>query len=477
MVKIIRREIRDLYKNNFEEFSRFIIALNNLMNSPDWFRICAIHGVAFLEGDKEIKCEVDSRKIEILMNNGEPVYCCHGDDRFLVWHRVYLNEFERMIQLYDKSNNLVPLALPYFNWFDVTNDIEIFNRDEIEILQEGQTIKVFNPLKSGKIYDSSSSSIYTANNGEYTTRNGELFTNRLNLGNFNTQVISLAKKSLSSPNYETLSSNSIFSQERDPTFSFKDFTQRNSLEISHNNFHMIAGGRGGSMSSVPTAPYDLIFWLHHNNVERLFCIWQKSILDSNRDVLSSQYILSEMMNKELPPFFSTGNNDLENPLKYKFGWTNNTGIYTKIKEWFDPKLLKYEYDNEKMPSTMKELINIKMHYVVLYCAPVPLESLEIDLYIAPKYIFENSKDNEDIFKDEYKAATYYWFGLNRKKKNCKRCQENYLNLSFNITDFVKKNDLIEKDFEDMVYRFIGKGLKDYPHEDIVGEGDIKLVFD
>ena len=29
----------------------------------------------------------------------------------------------------------------------------------------------------------------------------------------------------------------------------------------------------------------------------------------------------------------------------------------------------------------------------------------------------------------------------------------------------------------MVYRFVGKGINDYTHEEIVGEGDIKLVFD
>ena len=29
--------------------------------------------------------------------------------------------------------------------------------------------------------------------------------------------------------------------------------------------------------------------------------------------------------------------------------------------------------------------------------------------------------------------------------------EDYLNLSFNITDFIKKNDLIEKDFENITF--------------------------
>ncbi|KAL9050230.1 MAG: hypothetical protein Q9162_006765 [Coniocarpon cinnabarinum] len=47
-----------------------------------------------------------------------------------------------------------------------------------------------------------------------------------------------------------------------------------SLEDIHNSIHVLTGGHG-HMSRVPSAAFDPIFWLHHNNVERLFSIWQE----------------------------------------------------------------------------------------------------------------------------------------------------------------------------------------------------------
>jgi hypothetical protein len=46
----VRLEIRELYENDNSnyEFSRFVLALHNLVNSDDWFRIAGIHGSIFL---------------------------------------------------------------------------------------------------------------------------------------------------------------------------------------------------------------------------------------------------------------------------------------------------------------------------------------------------------------------------------------------------------------------------------------------
>lgn len=43
-----------------------------------------------------------------------------------------------------------------------------------------------------------------------------------------------------------------------------------SLEQPHNSMHVIVGGSGGTMSSVAWAAYDIIFWLHHCNVDRIY---------------------------------------------------------------------------------------------------------------------------------------------------------------------------------------------------------------
>lgn len=46
-----------------------------------------------------------------------------------------------------------------------------------------------------------------------------------------------------------------------------------SLESIHNNLHTLAGGMG-HLSYPAVAAFDPLFWLHHNNVDRLFAIYQ-----------------------------------------------------------------------------------------------------------------------------------------------------------------------------------------------------------
>jgi tyrosinase len=51
----------------------------------------------------------------------------------------------------------------------------------------------------------------------------------------------------------------------------------NSLEGIHGSVHNAVGGLnfgGGHMSNIPVAAFDPIFWMHHNQVERLFALWQ-----------------------------------------------------------------------------------------------------------------------------------------------------------------------------------------------------------
>ena len=42
------------------------------------------------------------------------------------------------------------------------------------------------------------------------------------------------------------------------------------MEKPHNSIHVLAGGRGGPMSSVSWAAFDVVFWLHHCNVDRIY---------------------------------------------------------------------------------------------------------------------------------------------------------------------------------------------------------------
>jgi tyrosinase len=50
------------------------------------------------------------------------------------------------------------------------------------------------------------------------------------------------------------------------------------LEGVHNSGHVWVGG---SMMSVPTAPADPVFWMHHAEIDRLWAEWQGSHVGQN----------------------------------------------------------------------------------------------------------------------------------------------------------------------------------------------------
>lgn len=59
---------------------------------------------------------------------------------------------------------------------------------------------------------------------------------------------------------------------------FNSFTS--ALEAIHDSVHVWVGG---SMGSIPTAPADPIFWMHHANVDRLWAVWQASAAGSGKN--------------------------------------------------------------------------------------------------------------------------------------------------------------------------------------------------
>lgn len=70
---------------------------------------------------------------------------------------------------------------------------------------------------------------------------------------------------------------------------FTDFSTQ--LEQLHGQMHVWVGG---TMSSVPTAAYDPVFWTHHSMVDRLWRIWQLRNPEDNA--------LVRLRTRPLPPF-------------------------------------------------------------------------------------------------------------------------------------------------------------------------------
>ena len=483
-----RLEIRELYENdniNFE-FSRFILALNNLINSDDWFRIAGIHGSIFLNDDNDILCPKDPIIIAEIMKNEEPTYCCHSDDRFLIWHRVYIHEFELLLRKYDVyKNKQNPIMLPYLNWLNIDKNLFFVNEENITVYLENlenlETITIHNPLYSGRIFDEDDETFYpervingyTNNTNRYTVRNGPLLTDYDCSHTFSEKKDII--KALNFPNYELVSSNFMTDKKRDYT---NFLMGKNSLEVVHNHIHVKIGGLFGTMTNVLAAPFDPIFWLHHCFIEKLFFAWQVKITNNTLDFDNSMVLL-ETLDDTLPPFFNRNINE--------FGWKNNTNSFTTAREWFDHRTLPYTYDVEDLLILSRPVNHNNIDYlkifglddlfeeneykIILENAPVPQKACIISLYL-----FNNDNNNNNYqYDDKYCAAKYYWFGLNRKKIECIRCNTSRLNMIFNITEWVNNNNINPENIQNYIIKVKSDDDNILYEEEIIGLGNFVYV--
>jgi hypothetical protein len=478
-----RLEIRELYENDSSnyEFSRFILALHNLVNSDDWFRIAGIHGSIFLKDDTDILCPRDPVIIAQLMKNDEPTYCCHNDDRFLIWHRVYLYEFELLLRKYDSyKNKLNPIMLPYLNWLVIDEKIFFVNEENITVyLENGELITIHNPLYSGRLYDEDDDGNYINNNNKYTVRHGKL------LKDYDCNRTKSEKKdiikALNFPNYELVSSNFMTDKKRDYT---NFLVGKNSLEVVHNHIHVKIGGLFGTMTNVLAAPFDPIFWLHHCFIEKLFYTWQIKVTNNTQDY-DSNMILPETLEQTLPPFFNRNINE--------YGWRNNTNNFTTVNEWFDYRNIPYTYDVEDLLLLSKpvnnnmdndinyfrtfglnELFDEEDYKIVLEGAPVPQNPCVISLYL---FNNDDVNVNNDFYDKKYRAARYYWFGLNRKKVECVRCNQSTLNMIFDITEWVQNNNINPEHLQNYIIKLKSDDSNILHQDDIIGLGKFTYIIE
>jgi len=475
----IRLEIRELYENdniNYE-FSRFILALDNLINSDDWFRIAGIHGSIFLKDDSDILCPRDPEIIAQLMKNDEPTYCCHNDDRFLIWHRVYLYEFELLLRKYDVyKNKKNPIMLPYLNWLVIDEKIFFVNEKNITVyLENREPITIHNPLFSGRLYDEDDKDGYTNNTNRQTVRNGKLLKDYdcVRTKSERKDII----KALNFPNYELVSSNFMTDKKRDYT---NFLIGKNSLEVVHNHIHVKIGGLFGTMTNVLAAPFDPIFWLHHCFIEKLFYTWQVKTSHN----FDNNIVLPETLEQTLPPFFNRGIDE--------YGWRNNTNNFTTVREWFDYTNIPYSYNVEDLLILSKPLKSIEDdnnffrtyglddlfdeedYKIVLENAPVPQNPCIISLYLFNK---DSEIINDLVYEKKYRAARYYWFGLNRKKVECIRCNQSTLNMIFDITEWVKNNDINPEHIQNYIIKLKSDDSNISHQDELIGLGKFTYIIE
>lgn len=168
--------------------------------------------------------------------------CKHASPFFLPWHRAYLVWFEMTIQ---EMINDDSWALPY--WDYTGNDPARLNPPpEFEVPTykiDGTVIR--NPL--------------------YVADRGFVLPESLN-GDLGSVDRSMAEYRYVRKNKRTGFGGS----------DVEHVTGYQTVEwFPHNNVHMDVGGETGLMGSPTTAAQDPVFWVHHANIDRMWCAWRE----------------------------------------------------------------------------------------------------------------------------------------------------------------------------------------------------------
>jgi predicted Zn-dependent protease len=471
-IKRIRRNILDLKNNYPEEFGCFIMALDSLIKSDDWERICGIHGLSFNPFDKKILCPTNPYTVSQITGIGEPQYCPHGVKHFLIWHTIFLIEFEFLLNKYNqsiKSNNFI--SLPWLNVAMIGDDIngsyDFLSSTNITILFDSNTITIPNPLVAGKIHKNY--------NEQKTKRNGYLKTKTTTQRNKMKEIQVQLNNSLLITNYESLSSTDIPKKRT-------TITNTTPLEIPHNSCHTAIGGSGGSMSSISTAAHDPIFWLHHCNIDRYFYNWMVRITKNFTIKLTTKEILPETLVLILAPFFTNQITMLmtDNFTNYKFCFYNDTKTYLKISDVIDLSQYNYTYE----PIALVQKLMWKPHFLELVGIPIPRESCDIKLYIVPKHIDLYKLDLEE--REEYLAGSTCWIGINRNTIHCERCEKTRTNITIDITYYLLEKSIGKKNISEynLILEAVGLSIENpdgtfnkYTQEQILYDGKYYLILD
>lgn len=438
-MKVYRENIAILRKKNPELFGRFIMALKNLEDSDDWYRICGIHGNTFKPGDPGVLCPTDPTTVAELAKTGEPLYCAHSVEPFIAWHVPYLYEFEQLLNYYDMSiGDNTYIALPYFDITDDTHDYSFLNEPYISIHYNNKTHIVKNPLASAYYYNHDIKT-HIIRNGIVQ---GTTPANRAQLKTIRRQLYD----TLHAKTYEEFSSQLVSVGKTYKPYPYCP------LETPHNSIHDLIGGEGGNMGYLEFSAFDPIFWLHHANMDRFFYNW---LLKHDTTVFSNKSLQST-----LAPFTQD-----------VYGWENNTCDFLLLQDVIDINQYPYKYHSLKLNK-----ISTQSAYIHIIDLPIPPESVAFNAYIYPK-------TSSEIDKDMWFAGSVFWFGINRSERYCRRCECTRTNLPIDVLDFIKEKGICKENLDEYeifieckgrLKKGVDKNYITYSIEELLHDGSIVI---
>jgi tyrosinase len=187
-------------------------------------------------------------------------YCAHGNLFFLPWHRAYLYLFEKSLQ-----DQVPGVTLPWWDWTSAASHQE-------GIPDSYQDAQADNPLQSAPVSLTPDLIDLVRQNLPGAITDGP-----------DPTTVRYPQDPSDLPRADTVQA--IL----DNDSRFDDFSTQ--LENIHNGVHTWVRG---SMSQIPVAGFDPVFWAHHAMIDRLWYLWQQQHPNGSLD--------PSMLDAALTPF-------------------------------------------------------------------------------------------------------------------------------------------------------------------------------
>jgi tyrosinase len=189
------------------------------------------------------------------------------NQRFLPWHRVFLIEYEKMLNTVMKKENPdkdYNIALPYWDW-EHDHDIPEFYKD----LTPKRDVKVYLWISRDRLFASPVVTLQVKRFPNHLPANPELTWP-------DESLVTRIKQNDTFKNF-SLQFEAGKDEDNDKFFG------------PHGSVHMLAGGQNdhpdpnipynlddfGTMANILISPLDPLFYSHHANVDRIWSEWQK----------------------------------------------------------------------------------------------------------------------------------------------------------------------------------------------------------
>ncbi len=210
----------------------------------------------------------------------------HGGSAFMPWHREFIRRFEKALQAVNPK-----VTLPYWDWTDPQAIAVIFQDDFFGSNGQGEThdIPGIGSFPGGPVQESA-----------FSEANGWVLNPELNSDEQGKSLGTSLVRFLQVP---PASDYPIPKADMDSILRLDDYQMfRPALEgfisvdesgnvttggFEHNYIHALVGGAEidpstippaykpyGTLSNIPSSPYDPVFWLLHSNADRLWAEWQ-----------------------------------------------------------------------------------------------------------------------------------------------------------------------------------------------------------